>query len=98
MIYYIGDTHLVLEDTFEDMIMGEIHDTPLVGLSGEFYEHEVAHMVELLYMKVSRLQVLLDYIIKSRGDRFHCVVWKEHDMLACMELIPSIWCPSVDCI
>jgi hypothetical protein len=26
------------------------------------------------------------------------VGWQEHDRFACMELIPSIWFPSVDCI
>jgi hypothetical protein len=80
------------------MIMRVMHDTPSVGLSGDLYEHEVPHMAELLYRKVSRLQALLEYIIRSRDSRFLCVVWQEHDRLACMELIPSIWFPSVDCI
>jgi hypothetical protein len=66
MIYYKGDTHLVLEATFEEMIMRVMHDTPSIGLSGDLYEHEVAYMAELLYRKVSRLQALLEYIIRSR--------------------------------
>jgi hypothetical protein len=90
MIYYKFDTHLVLLATFEEMIMSLMHDTPSVGLLGDLYEHEVTHMEELLYRKVSRLQALLEYIIRSRGGRFPCVVWQEHDRLACMELIPSI--------
>jgi hypothetical protein len=98
MIYYRGDTYLVLEATFEEMIMTVMHDTPLVGLSKDLYEHELPHMAELLYKKVSRLQALLEYIIRSRGSRFPYVVWQEHDILACMELIPSIWFPSIDCI
>jgi hypothetical protein len=55
MIYYIGDTYLVLEATFEEMIMRVMHDTPSIGLFRDLYEHEVAHMAELLYRKVSRL-------------------------------------------
>jgi hypothetical protein len=34
MIYYRGDTYLVLEATFEEMIMRVMHDTPSVGLLG----------------------------------------------------------------
>jgi hypothetical protein len=55
MIYYIGDTYLVLEAKFEEMIMRVVHDTPSLGLPKNLYEHEVAHMAELLYMKVSRI-------------------------------------------
>jgi hypothetical protein len=75
MIYYIGDTYLVLEATFEEMIMRLMHDKPSVGLYRDLYEHEVVHMVELLYGKVSRLQALLEYIIRSRSGWFPCVVW-----------------------
>jgi hypothetical protein len=98
MIYYRGDTYLSPEATLREMIMRVMHDAPSVGLSGDLYEHEVPHRAELLYRKVSRLQAWLEYIIRSRDSRLLCVVWQEHDRFACMELIPSIWFPSVDCI
>jgi hypothetical protein len=41
IIYNRGDRHLVLEATFEEMIMRVMHDTPLVGIPGDLYEHEV---------------------------------------------------------
>jgi hypothetical protein len=98
MIHYIGDTYLVLEATLEEMIMRAMHDTPSVGLSGDLYEHEVAHMAELLYRKVSRFQALLEYIIRSRGGKVSLCGLVGACILTCMELIPSIWCPSIDYI
>jgi hypothetical protein len=76
MIYYRGDTYLVLEATLREMIMSLMHDTPSVGLPGDLYEHEVPQMAEIIYRKVSRLQALLEYIIRSRDSRFLCVVWQ----------------------
>jgi hypothetical protein len=77
MIYYRGDTYLVPKATIKEIIMRAMHDTPSIGLPGDLYEHEVPQMAELLYKKVSRLQALLECIIRSRDSRFLCAVWQE---------------------